>query len=196
MKKKRIVKICLTGGIGTGKTFLSRHFEDMGVPVYRSDDEAKKLYSDPKFTEQLRNAPFAKKELFGQNGTVDTDWLRGQFGNKEFFTEFSKFVHEWVHDDFNRWAASGNKPAVIMESAIVFEYRNESLFDKIIVADAPLWLRIKRVKERNPNLTESEIMERINSQMPQEEKCRRADLVICTGETYAMGNFWNKEISI
>jgi dephospho-CoA kinase len=193
MKKKRIVKICLTGGIGTGKTFLSKHFEDMGIPVYHSDDKAKKLYAYPEFIEQLRSAPFVKKELINPNGTVNTDWLRGQFGDRRFFTEFSKFVHEWVHDDFKMWAACQGKPAVIMESAIVFEYHNESLFDKIIVADAPLWLRIKRIKERNPNLTESEIMERINSQMPQEEKCRRADLVICTGETYAIGNLWNKE---
>lgn len=192
-KRNKPIRICLTGGIGTGKTYLSKHFEDIGIPVYHSDDEAKKLYSNPKFVEQLRNSPFSRKELWNQDGTVNTGWLREQIGNKGFFVEFSKFVHEWIHDGFNMWAAVQNTPAVIMESAIVFEYGNENLFDKIIVADAPLWLRIKRVKERNPNLTEGEIMERINAQMPQEEKCKRADLVVCTGETYAIGNLWNKE---
>ena len=191
VEKKPIVKICLTGGIGTGKSYLSKHFEDMGIPVYHSDDEAKKLYTDPDFLNELRDAKFAKKEMWNQDGTLNMNWLRGQFGNKEFFTKFSKFVHLWVHNNFDIWANRQNAPAVIMESAIVFEYHNESLFNKIIVADAPLWLRIKRVRERNPNLTESDIMERIAAQMPQEEKCKRADLVVCTGETYAIGNLWD-----
>ena len=148
VEKKPVVKICLTGGIGTGKTYLSQHFEDMGIPVYHSDDEAKKLYTDPDFLNELRDAKFAKKEMWNQDGTLNMNWLRGQFGNKEFFIKFSKFVHLWVHNNFDIWAKRQNAPAVIMESAIVFEYHNESLFNKIIVADAPLWLRIKRVRER------------------------------------------------
>ena len=190
-KRNKPIRICLTGGIGTGKTYLSKHFEDMGIPIYHSDDEAKKLYTNQNFLNELRDAKFAKKEMWNQDGTLNMEWLRGQFGNKEFFVKFSKFVHLWVHDNFDIWAKRQNAPAVIMESAIVFEYHNESLFDKIIVADAPLWLRIKRVKERNPNLTESDIMERIAAQMSQEEKCKRADLVVCTGETYAIGNLWD-----
>jgi dephospho-CoA kinase len=71
-----------------------------------------------------------------------------------------------------------------MESAIIFEYGFEKNFDMIIVADAPLELRIKRILLRNPNLTRDDVLKRMSCQISQEEKCSRADLVMCTGETY------------
>lgn len=86
--------------------------------------------------------------------------------------------------DFERWAAEQNAPSVIMESAIIFEYGLDRYFDKIIVADASEALRIKRIQARNPHLTEADIRQRMSRQMPQSEKCIRADLVVCTGETY------------
>ena len=89
--------------------------------------------------------------------------------------------------DFESWAAQQNTPAVMMESAILFEYDLISSFDKIIVADAPEALRIRRILARNPHLTEADIRERMSRQMSQEEKCSRADLVVCTGETYREG---------
>ena len=66
----------------------------------------------------------------------------------------------------------------MMESAILFENDLDKFFDLVLVVDAPLEVRIERIKKRNPNLTEQEIMTRIKAQMPQEEKCRRADMVI------------------
>jgi len=66
----------------------------------------------------------------------------------------------------------------MLESAIVYENELEKFFDMVIVVDAPLEVRLERIKKRNPNLTHKEIMDRINAQMPQEEKCRRADMVI------------------
>ena len=71
-----------------------------------------------------------------------------------------------------------------MESAIIFEYNLEKYFDKIIVADAPEELRIERIKLRNPELSDDEIKIRIQKQISQQEKCCKADLVVCTGETY------------
>ena len=96
-------------------------------------------------------------------------------------------MHPYVVRDFVRWAIEQDTPAVMMESAILYEYDLTSHFDKIIVADAPEALRIRRIRERNPHLSESDIRQRMARQLPQEEKCRRADLVVCTGETYAEG---------
>lgn len=181
-----MLKIALTGGIGTGKTFLSKHFRDMGIPVYYADDEAKKLYRQPSFLAEMRRE-FPEESLWFPDGSLNIAKLSQSFEDEDFLKRLSHFVHPYVMRDFEQWADEQQTAAVIMESAIVFEYDLVSYFDKIIVADAPEALRIKRIQMRNPNLTEEDIRQRIARQMPQEEKCCRADLVVCTGETYREG---------
>ena len=181
-----MLKIALTGGIGTGKTYLSTHFRDMGIPVYYADDEAKKLYQQPAFIAEMRKQ-FPQQNLWLPDGTLNMPQLAQSFEDEAFLKRLSHFVHPHVMRDFERWADEQQSAAVIMESAIVFEYNLVSYFDKIIVADAPEALRIKRIQMRNPNLTEEDVRQRMARQMPQEEKCCRADLVVCTGETYREG---------
>ncbi len=181
-----MIKIGLTGGIGTGKTYLSTHFRDMGIPVYYADDEAKKLYRQPVFLKEMRQA-FPDECLWCADGSLNMQALSQSFENEVFLQQLSHFVHPYVMRDFEQWAAEQKAPAVMMESAILFEYGLDHYFDKVIVADAPEALRIKRIRMRNPQLSEAEIRQRMSRQMPQEEKCCRADLVVCTGETYAEG---------
>ena len=181
-----MVKIGLTGGIGTGKTYLSAHFRDMGIPVYYADEEAKRLYRQPEFLQEMRKA-FPDARFWLSDGSLNMEELAKSFADEAFLQRLSRFVHPFVMRDFERWAAQQNAPAVMMESAILFEYGLTAYFDKIIVADAPEWLRIKRVQARNPHLTEADIRQRMSRQMSQEEKCSRADLVVCTGETYREG---------
>lgn len=175
-------KIALTGGIGTGKTYLSKHFVQMGVPVFYADDEAKKLYRDPLFVQQLRH-------LFGEGIFTDNqlDFKKMAalvFNHPDRLEQLNKLVHPAVMRMFDEWAERQSSKAVIMESAIIFEGGLTPYFDKIIVADAPLELRIRRILARNPELTRDEVLLRMSRQLPQDEKCRRADLVVCTGETY------------
>ena len=187
-----MLKIGLTGGIGTGKTYLSAHFRDMGIPVYYADEEAKKLYRQPEFLSEMRKA-FPDAQFWLPDGSLNMNELAKSFQDEAFLQRLSRFVHPFVMRDFEQWAAQQNAPAVMMESAILFEYDLVSHFDKIIVADAPEALRIKRILARNPHLTEADIRQRISRQMPQEEKCSRADLVVCTGETYREGRLFNVE---
>ena len=181
-----MVKIGLTGGIGTGKTYLSAHFRDMGIPVYYADEEAKKLYRQPEFLSEMREA-FPDAHLWLPDGSLNLEELAKSFEDEAFLQRLSRFVHPFVMRDFEQWAAQQNAPAVMMESAILFEYDLVSYFDKIIVADAPEALRIRRILARNPHLTEADVRQRMSRQMSQEEKCSRADLVVCTGETYREG---------
>lgn len=181
-----MVKIGLTGGIGTGKTFLSKHFVDLGIPVYYADEEAKKLYREPAFLAEMRQV-FPDEKLWLPDGSLNMPQLSLSFADENFLQRLSRFVHPYVMRDFERWAAEQNAAAVMMESAILFEYDLVPYFDKIIVADAPEALRVRRIQARNPHLTEADIRQRMSRQMPQEEKCSRADLVVCTGETYAEG---------
>jgi len=180
-------KVALTGGIGTGKTYLSTHFVQMGIPVFYADDEAKKLYSDPAFIEKIRttfgNSVFEDEDL----NKVSMPKLAARvFANEEALSQINALVHPAVMALFERWCENQTAETVMMESAVIFEGGLESYFDKIIVADAPLDLRIQRVLARNPEMTREQILRRMARQMSQEEKCRRADLVVCTGETYAL----------
>lgn len=177
-------KVALTGGIGTGKTYLSKHFEQMGIPVFYADDEAKKLYRDSLFKEKLLF--LFGKDVFDDKGEIDFPQLsKIVFSNEERLQDLNRLIHPAVMRMFAEWAEKQSGDTVMMESAIVYENKLDSYFDKIIVVDAPLELRIKRILIRNPQLTREDILQRMSKQMPQEEKCRLADLVVCTGETYA-----------
>jgi dephospho-CoA kinase len=162
----------------------------MGVPVYYADEEAKKLYRQPSFLADMRQV-FPDEELWLPDGSLNMRQLSQSFADEDFLQRLSHFVHPYVMRDFERWAAEQNAVAVMMESAILYEYGLDQYFDKIIAADAPEALRIKRIQARNPHLTEADIRQRMSRQMPQEEKCARADLVVCTGETYAEGRLNN-----
>ena len=175
-------KIALTGGIGTGKTYLSRHFVEMGIPVFYADVEAKKLYQDVDFVAELSRT---FNNVLLPDGTVDLRKMGAiVFADEEKLQTLNKMIHPRVMQMFEEWAARQSSPTVIMETAIVYEGNLTGYFDKIIVADAPLELRIRRILQRDPHLTREEVLQRMARQMPQEEKCSRADLVICTGETY------------
>ncbi len=182
----KMYKIALTGGIGTGKTYLSRHFVEMGIPVFYADDEAKKIYQDKNFVQSLCQE-FGTEILFPDGKVNLRQVSRIVFGDEAKLQKLNAMIHPWVMRQFEQWVAQQPSNTVMMETAIVFEGNLTSYFDKIIVADAPLELRIRRVLSRNPELSREEILQRISKQMPQEEKCRRADLVVCTGETYWEG---------
>lgn len=169
-------KVAITGGIGTGKTFISQIFVKMGIPVFYADEEAKKCYESPDIIEAIHS-------LFGDqvftNNRLDfkkmAEYVFQDSGKRELINQL---IHPKVMERFEAWAAEQQAPSVMMETAILFENGLDKFFDLVIVVDAPMDVRIERIKKRNPNLTEAEIMNRIQAQMPQEEKCRRADMVI------------------
>lgn len=169
-------KYALTGGIGTGKTFISKQFVDNGIPVFYADDEAKKLYSDPAVLEKLRSAFGA--QLFS-DGILDFKKMSVLiFGHPEQQKKLEQIIHPLVMDRFEKWASMQQSEIVMMETAILFEANLEKYFDKVIVVNASVPVRVARIRRRNPDLSESEILARIQAQMPQEEKCKRADEVI------------------
>ncbi len=171
-----MLKIALTGGIGTGKTYLSKHFIEMGIPVFYADEEAKKLYSDPIVLLQIK-AKFGTSVFSNQQ--IDFTKLAALvFSDAEALEWINRLIHPIVLHQFDQWSIDQKTPTVMMESAIIFEAHLERFFDKIIVVDAPLQVRIERIKKRSPHLKDEEIMKRIEAQISQEEKCKRADLIL------------------
>lgn len=169
-------KYALTGGIGTGKTFISRDFIRQGIPVFYADEEAKKLYDREDVVAKIR-------EFFGDAVFIDNklDFSKmGEiiFANPDAQKWLEALIHPLVMAEFEKWASEQHADMVMMESAIIFESHLEKYFDKVFVVNASVPVRVARIRRRNPELSEEQILARIAAQMSQEEKCRLADEVI------------------
>ena len=176
-----------TGGIGSGKTYVSAIFGKMGVPLYNTDEKAKALYDTDM---ELRSALV---ELLGddiiENGILRRDIMAGKiFGNKELLAQVEMIVHPAVMRDFNRWKEQIEKLSgqngckvpdfVIMESAILLEKPlvMENV-DKVLTVSAPLDVRIERVMARD-NVDRARVEARMAAQWSDERREALADFII------------------
>ncbi|MDR2383958.1 MAG: dephospho-CoA kinase [Prevotellaceae bacterium] len=167
-----MLKVGLTGGIGSGKSVVGKIFSILGIPVYQADTAAKRLYDTD---EELRNA---LKSLFGEHlyasGTLDRKKLANIiFANKDELKKINDLVHPAVRRDFLKYVARlpDTTPYVIHEAAILYESKTEDLFDIIINVWAPEKLKIERVIARD-NTNETDVNQRIAAQLPDELKCK------------------------
>ena len=173
-------KIGITGGIGSGKTYISNIFKSLGIPLFNSDIEAKRLMnSSKKLISQI------KKE-FGEdiytNGNFNKEKLSSiVFSNSDKLQKLNSLVHPIVKEEFNNWRKRQTSPFVIKEAAILFESNSHLELDAVICVSAPFDLRIKRLLERD-NSTEKEIKRRIENQISQEEKEKLSDYIIINDE--------------
>lgn len=176
-----MIKIGLTGGIGSGKSSVALAFEALGVPVYYSDIEAKRVMKT-----QLKNhiESVLGKAAFMIDGELDRLWIAKQiFSNPLKLKQINSIVHPAVEEDFSRWAVLQNCEIVVEESAILIEsnaYRN---VDIIVVVTAPLEVRVKRTMNRD-NLNREQVLAKINNQMPQNELVKRSNFIIDTHQEF------------
>ena len=184
-----MIKIALTGGIGTGKTYLSRHFIQMGIPVFYADDEAKKLYSDPDFLDVMR-AEFPDAGLWTPNGELDFAELKQSCSEKPFLDRLSALVHPFVMRQFNKWSEKQGVTAVIMESAIIYEYDLQRHLDVVVTVYLEKEERLRRLELRD-KVSREVIEARMRNQLSAEEKMDRADYVILNYE----GNPRNRQVA-
>jgi dephospho-CoA kinase len=168
--------IGLTGGIGSGKTTIANHLKSLGIPVYNSDEQAKKILYLPETIKYL-------KETFGisifTDDLLDKDKLSNRvFNNPGDLKLLNEIIHPAVKVDFNKWLyANKNSPLVIKEAAILFESGSYKDCDAIISIAAPQEIRIQRVIERD-HLTYEAVMSRINNQWSDEMRKANSDYVI------------------
>lgn len=172
------VKIGVTGGIGSGKSVVSRLLGVMGVPVYISDMEARCLMqTDADIRKELTDLVGADVYLDGRlNKSLLASYI---FGVPEHVRQVNRIVHPRVKEDFRRWALQQGAlhPLVGIESAILLEAGFAQEVDRILMVYAPPKLRLERAMKRD-SATREQIESRIRSQMRDEEKCRRADFVL------------------
>ncbi len=175
-----MLKIGLTGGIGSGKTTVAAIFETLGIPVYYADDAAKRL---------MNNNPELRHSItrhFGEasykDGELDRKYLAGVvFSNKEKLDLLNSLTHPVTIKDAAAWMEQQNAPYVIKEAALLFESGAAEHLDKVIGVYAPQHIRVQRVMERD-GLSPTEIMKRISRQMDEEAKMKLCDFVITNNE--------------
>jgi dephospho-CoA kinase len=180
-----MLRIGITGGIGSGKTTVTKLFEELGVPVYYTDIEAKRVaQEDPEVVKEI-------VRVFGTeayvNGEMDHKRMASiVFYDKEKLEALNNIVHPAAQKHWEEWADNQaiqkthkfQPPQyVIREIAILFETGAEKTLDYVIGVEAPEELRIERVIARN-GTTREEVLSRIRSQMPEEEKLRKCDFIV------------------
>jgi len=171
-----ITKLCVTGGIGSGKTEICRIFSALGAPVYHADERAKDL---------LNNDVNLKRSVvsaFGEHAYSGSVYNRKYiasviFNSGEKLRELNHIVHPAVRLDFQQWLKTQQYPYAVIETAIPYESGFDKLTDHILLVDAPVELRIKRACERD-QLTPEEVKKRIEKQMPAAELRKNARWIV------------------
>lgn len=174
-----MLKIGLTGGIGSGKTTVARILAKLNFPVYIADREASRLIdSDPVIHSQLTG--HFGQHIYYPDHTLNKKALSDLiFNDRSALLAVNSIVHPRVLEDFGQWSKKQQSSFVFFESAIIFEAGLASHFDYLVCVYAGLEERIRRVAERD-NTTREKILERVNNQISDGEKCAKCHFTINT----------------
>ena len=157
----------LTGGIGSGKSTIASFFADLGVPVYDSDAEAKKLMH----SDRVRRALIEEfgEEVF-QGKTLNKNWLSQRvFSDPDALERLNGIVHPAVRDHFLEWEKAQSYPYVIQETALIFENNAQGRYQSTLLVVAPEESRIQRVIKRS-GWNREQVLARIKAQWADEHK--------------------------
>jgi dephospho-CoA kinase len=168
----------LTGGIGSGKTTVSKIFETLHIPVFYADDEAKKLYQSDEVLNNI--SEIVEENIKDAEGKLNRKKLASiLFTDPEKLKKINAYIHPMVKIVFEDWISnfSSESMYVIREAAILIESGSYKDCDAIILVTAPEDLRIERVMNRD-SVKKEDVIERIKNQMSEEEKEKYADFII------------------
>ncbi len=172
----------ITGGIGSGKTFICNILEKMGYPVFYSDTVSKNLLvSDNEIVSEIKN--LLGRESYYSDGTANKKFIADQIFNDETkLSRMNKIMHPAVRKAFKKFSENQNSPLIFNEAAILFETDAYKQFDKTILITAPKTVKIKRVQKRD-NLSKELVEARMSKQWEDAQKIPLADYVINNGES-------------
>lgn len=179
-----MLKIGITGGIGSGKSTVARIFEALGIPVYNADNEAKKMMNE--------EGPLKNQIIlhFGsecyKNGQLDRRYFAAEvFNNPEKLALLNSLVHPLTHQHADSWFTKQKAPYALKEAALIFESGGQGYLDYIIGVTAPKSLRIQRVIKRDLT-TREQVLARIEKQIDEAIKMRLCDFVIINDDRQAV----------
>ena len=179
-----MLKIGLTGGIGSGKSTVARIFEVLGIPVYYSDDAAKRLMNEDPDLRQAISREFGTDAYL--HGRLNRSFIAEQvFHDKIKLDKLNALIHPATIRDGNLWMQRQKTAYAIKEAALIFESNVDQYLDYIVGVSAPENLRILRTMERDA-ISREEVLSRMKNQMPEEEKMQRCDFIIYNDEQEAV----------
>lgn len=171
----------LTGGIGSGKSTVARLFELLGCAIFESDAIAKEVYFDPDVKPKVIS--LLGKESYLSETKIDKAFISSKiFSDTLLLQKLNAIIHPAVIHRSNLFLQKNPEKVVIKETALLFEAHLEKDVDKIILVVAQDETRISRVIQRD-GLSREEVQKKIKSQLPQEEKVKKADFIIYNDET-------------
>jgi dephospho-CoA kinase len=180
-----MIRVGITGGIGSGKSVVSKVFHEMGFPVFNSDLEARKLMQSDS---EIVNSIIA---LFGEdayyNGKLDRKHIADKvFSNQELLNQLNLIVHPATRRAFESFVQLNTKHTIVFnEAAVLFETGAYKNFDFVILVTAPEELRIKRVVSRD-GVDREQVEKRLSNQWKDEQKIGLADFVLVNDEKQPM----------
>ena len=171
-----MIRIGITGGIGSGKSTVCRMFAELGIPIFDTDGAAKSLMSDDGHIREKITALLGDRAY--EDGRLNRRYISSViFCDENMRHALEGIVHPAVARCFELWAEKQNAPYVIMECAILLESGFDRLVDKIVTVSAPQHIRIRRAALRD-NASEDAVKDRIAKQTTDSEREARADYII------------------
>ena len=175
-----MLKIGLTGGIGSGKSTVAHIFEVLGIPVYYADSAAKRLMTENEALKAAIVRAFGPEAYV--KGDLNREYIAGQvFNSNEKIELLNSLVHPATIRDASEWIQLQKAPYVIKEAALLFESGSNKNLDFVIGVRSPLSLRMQRAMNRD-NISADEVKARAGKQMDEESKLRLCDYVIVNDE--------------
>ncbi len=172
-----MLKIGLTGNIGSGKSTVARIFDVLEVKIYHADVESKKFLANPEVKNQISKA--FGESIVNADSTIDKTALsKVVFANPIALQLLNSILHPLVMEDFRKFCGLHiEEPYIINEAAIIFESGYRAQFDRIIHVSCPEEIAITRVMTRDKVLKD-EVLKRMNFQMKDQEKAALSDFII------------------
>jgi dephospho-CoA kinase len=176
-----MIKVGITGGIGSGKSVVCEIFRKLRVSIYNADNRAKIITNEDTVIKNKLISKFGSDII--KNNQLDRVLLAEKiFKDKAALEYVNSIIHPAVRIDFQNWCKQhATEPYVMEEAALLFESGNDKEMNKMVTVYAPEALRIKRVSLRD-GLTTDQIKNRINNQWPDEEKLKKSNFVIYNDE--------------
>ena len=175
-----VLRVGLTGGIGSGKSTVAQIFEVLGIPVFYADIAAKKIMNED---EELRSAI---TNIFGEqayaNNILDRKYISSiVFSDPAKLQQLNALVHPATKKDGEAWMQQQTSPYAIHEAALIFEAKVSDRLDLVIGVSSPIELRIKRATERD-KVSREEVLKRMEQQLDEEVKMSKCDFVLINDE--------------
>ena len=183
-----MLKVGLTGGIGSGKSTASRYFESLGAFVLDADEEAKKLITSNETVQHELISEFGTDIIDGTGRMNKNKLSRVAFQDEDHQQRLNSVVHPYIFNlidkEFNRVLNDKKHGVFIVDAALIYETGFDAHLDYVIVVTAHLKNRMERALGRE-TLSREEILKRVGFQWPEEEKVNMADFVVHNDGTEA-----------